>query len=66
MATMNGLKQRNFVVRAKQSGAGKHRDKRKQLKHKEAQSEFNVRTEEREPEQTDDAMGSGGDALTDR
>jgi hypothetical protein len=59
------MKQRNYVARAKQSGAGKHKDKRQQLKHKEVQDEFDVRTEEREQGQTDAAMGKGSGALTD-
>ena len=68
MATMNGLKQRNFVVRAKQSGAGKHKDKRQQLKHRELYDEQagESREEAGDEGHASEAMGSGGDALTDR
>ena len=58
------MKQRNYVARAKQSGAGKHKDKRKQLKHKELDDDGTgeSREEARGEGGKDQAVGGRGDA----
>lgn len=55
------LKTRNYVARAKQSGAGKHKDKRQQLKHKEVyDASRESREEARATEEQDSNVGSRG------
>lgn len=61
------MKQRNFVARAKQSGAGKHKDKRKQLKHKELHDDNTgeSREEARDERGEGEALGARGGELVD-